>query len=53
MDKIIAILGACMLFGMSGAASAYTISYGGLTDINGGLTSAVTGAQVDTFDVFI
>lgn len=50
MKKIIALLGACILFGMSGMASAYTISYGGVTDANGGLTSGVLGALVDTFD---
>lgn len=49
MKKFIAILGACMLFGMSGVASAYTLSYGGV-QANGGFSSALAGAQVDTFD---
>lgn len=44
-----ALLGACLLFGMSGAASASVITTG-YTLGDGGYTSAVPGVLLDTFD---
>jgi len=49
MKKLVATLGAFMLFAMSGVASAYTIHYGSVSDGNGGFDNPY-GFQSETFD---
>ncbi|HBG07905.1 MAG: hypothetical protein A2075_19040 [Geobacteraceae bacterium GWC2_58_44] len=50
MKKLVALLSTVLLFGMTGAASAYTIDYLSISDGNGGFLTPHSGAQVETFD---